>query len=455
MTNLKTELKQLVNLAWPLLIAQITQTLMGVSDTIMAGRYSATDMAAVAIGFSITIPILCFVQGLAMAIPPIVSKLHGAGESEKAAQKVHQAFYLIIPVSICIALSVFFIEYWFSLMDIEDKLRDITTDYMKYIVVSAPAFAGYQILRNYCEGLSFTKPTMLIMGLGLIINIPANYILIYGKFGLPAMGGVGCGLATSLVFFAMFIGTALYIHLSKRINSNLFQNWSKPDIRQIYITLKLGLPIALTLLFEVTLFGVVALLLSPLGPLTVASHQIALNFSATMFMFPLSLGMATTIRVGHFWGKQDQVGAALATKTAILLGLFIACFTAIITIVAKQQISMLYTENRQVIELAMSLMTLAAMFQLSDSVQAISAGALRGYKDTTAMFIICFFAYWGVGLPTGIILALTDFIVPALGASGFWIGFICGLTSAAIMLGFRLSVIQKRLRLHPEMFDNA
>ncbi|GAC14563.1 MATE family efflux transporter [Aliiglaciecola lipolytica] len=453
MTNFKTELKQLIHLGWPLLIAQITQTLMGVSDTIMAGRFSATDMAAVAIGFSITIPILCFVQGLAMAIPPIVAKLHGAGQTNKAAHTVHQAAYLIIPVSIVIALSVFFVEYWFSLIDMEAKLRTITTDYVKYIVISAPAFAGYQILRNYCEGLSFTKPTMLIMALGLIVNIPANYILIYGKLGLPAMGGVGSGLATSLVFCAMFISTALYIHFSKRIQSNLFHSWSLPNLNEILTTLKLGLPIALTLLFEVTLFGVVALLLSPLGPLTVASHQIALNFSALMFMFPLSLGMATTIRVGHFWGKQDQAGASLAAKTAIILGLSIACVTACITILAKQQISMLYTENQQVIELAMSLMTLAAMFQLSDSVQAISAGALRGYKDTTAMFIITFFAYWGIGLPVGILLALTNVIVPALGASGFWIGFICGLTSAAIMLGIRLNIIQTRLKLHPDLFD--
>lgn len=445
MPTVKHEMSRLISLTWPLLVAQVTQTLMGVSDTIMAGRFSAVDMAAVAIGFSITIPILCFVQGLAMAIPPIVSKLQGADKSHQIANATQQAFYLILPISFVIMAMNFFVEYWFSLIDMESELRRITVEYVQYILYATPAFAAYQILRNYCEGLSNTKPTMVIMVVGLMVNIPANYILIYGKLGLPALGGVGCGIATALVYLAMLVTTTIYVGLSKRMQVfNLYQNLVQPHWLQIKATFWLGIPIALTILFEVTLFGVVALLLSPLGPLTVASHQITLNFSALMFMFPLSIGMATTIRVGYCLGKEDIKGAALAAKTAIFLGLAIAMFTALITVLAREQIALLYSSDSQVIELAVSLMFLAAMFQLSDAVQAISAGALRGYKDTRAMFIITFFAYWAIGLPTGVILALTDWLMPALGAKGFWIGFICGLTSAAIMLGLRLKHIQKK-----------
>jgi MATE family multidrug resistance protein len=446
LNSFKIELKNLIKLSWPLLVAQVTQTLMGVSDTIMAGRFSAIDMAAVAIGFSITFPILSFVQGLAMAIPPIVSKLNGAGHTDRISLATQQAAFLIIPVAFLVILLSSFVPYWFSLIDMEDSLRKITIEYVLFILYSTPAFAGYQILRNYCEGLGNTKPTMLIMGLGLLVNIPANYVLIYGKFGFPAMGGIGCGLATAVVYIAMLLGTAMYVGFSAKMRVyGLFNQLFRPDYAQIIATLKLGLPIALTILFEVTLFGVVALLLSPLGALTVAAHQIALNFSSLVFMFPLSLGMATTIRVAYILGKNDLEGAKLATKTATLLGLSIAALTACFTIVARHQISMLYTTDPVVIDLAVSLMTLAAMFQLSDAVQAISAGALRGYDDTGAMFIITFLAYWGIGLPIGILLALTDWIVPALGAQGFWIGFICGLTCAAIMLGLRLHTIQKRL----------
>lgn len=449
MTHYKTELKQLVKLTWPLLIAQITQTMMGVSDTIMAGRFSATDMAAVAIGFSITFPILSFLQGLAMAIPPIVSKLHGGNQTNKIANATQQAAYLLIPCSLVVVAGCLITPYLFSLIDMEPELRSITVDYIFYILITAPAFACYQVLRNFCEGLGNTKPTMIIMGIGLLINIPANYILIYGKFGLPAMGGVGCGIATGLVYVGMLIATIAYVYLSKKMKPfSLFEHINMPNLGEMFRTFKLGLPIALTILFEVTLFGVVALLLSPLGANTVASHQIALNFSSLMFMFPLSLGMATTIRVGYFQGKQDQKGAATATQSAIGFGLGIALITATLTIVGRHQIAILYSNDDVVIDVAISLMTLAAMFQLSDAVQAISAGALRGYKDTNAMFIITFIAYWGIGLPIGYMLALTDWIVPAVGAPGFWIGFICGLTSAAIFLGLRLKHIQQKLSLN-------
>ncbi|GAA0852521.1 MATE family efflux transporter [Aliiglaciecola litoralis] len=446
MTLFKIELKNLVRLAWPLLIAQVTQTLMGVSDTIMAGRFSAVDMAAVAIGFSITFPLLSFIQGLAMAIPPIVSNYDGAGKTAKISEATQQAAYLILPCTIMVVLVSLFVPYWFSLIDMEESLRKITVDYVLFILYSSPAFAAYQVLRNYCEGLGKTKPTMVIMGVGLLVNIPANYLLIYGKLGLPAMGGVGCGVATALVYIAMMIATALYVHLSPTLRKyGLFTQLFSPQLKQIMVIAKLGTPIALTILFEVTLFGVVALLLSPLGAFTVAAHQIALNFSSLMFMFPLSLGMATSIRVGYFLGREDLAGAKVATLTAIALGLCIAVITAGLTIFGSTHITELYTTDPVVRDLAISLMTLAAMFQLSDSVQAISAGALRGYKDTNAMFIITFLAYWGVGLPTGVILALTDWIVSPLGAPGFWIGFICGLTSAAVMLGLRLRFIQQRL----------
>ncbi len=446
----KKELKALIKLSWPLLIAQITQTLMGVSDTIMAGRFSAVDMAAVAIGFSITIPILCFVQGLAMAIPPMVSHHLGSQSENQISYSVQQAGYLVLAVSLVFTLCTGLVESVFSLVPMEAELRRITVDYVQYILMGCPAFAAYQVLRNTCEGFSITKPTMVIMAVGLVVNLPANYVLIYGKFGFPAMGGAGCGLATTLVFCAMFISTLLYTSFSRALAQyHLFKTLLLPHWHGIKTTLRLGLPIALTILFEVTLFGVVALMLSPFGATTVAAHQIALNFSSLMFMFPLSLGMATTIRVGYFVGKRSYQEAKNAYLVAITLGLSIAAITACITILARYQISYLYSTDLAVIELATSLMLLAAMFQLSDSIQAISAGALRGFKDTSAMFYITFTAYWLIGLPIGMILALTDWLTPALGAKGFWLGFIFGLTSAAILLGLRVKTIQKRLKETP------
>lgn len=439
----KKELKKIIHLAWPLLIAQITQTLMGVSDTIMAGRYSATDMAAVAIGFSFTLPIIVFIQGITLALPAIISRLNGGKEIDKVANYTQQMLWLTLVFSLLAVVFGFVFEPIAALIQMDVKLAEIAVDYIQYILFSMPAFALYQVLRNYCEGLSITKPSMVIMGIGLLVNIPANYILIYGKFGLPEMGGAGCGVATALVFVAMFIATWLYTLKADLLKPyNLFMTLYWPDLSIIKECLKLGLPIAMTILFEVTLFALVAILLAPFGAIVVAAHQVALNFSALIFMIPLSIGMATSIRIGYLLGEQRPEQAKIATKCAFILGISIAIFTAAITVFGRVAIAQLYSIDIAVIELATGLLLLAAMFQFSDAVQVISGTALRGYKDTSAMFYLSFISYWVVGLPIGCILGLTDWIVPKMAGAGFWIGFICGLTIAAITLGLRLKYIQ-------------
>ena len=441
------ESQRLIKLAWPLLIAQITQMLMGVSDTIIAGRYSAVDMAAVALGFSITIPVMSFIQGIALAIPPLVSRLHGAKALHQVANTTQQAGYLLILISVLPFTAAFFASDIVSVFPMDANLAAITADYVRYVYWSFPAFALYQWSRNYCEALGHTKPSMIITVIGLVVNIAGNFLFVYGGWGIPAFGGAGCGIATALVFVAMSIATLIYIRVAPRLQSfKLFTQWYAPNFGEIKSTLIFGLPIAMTILFEVTLFAVIALLLAPFGANVVAAHQIALNFSALMFMFPLSMGMATSIRVGYRIGQNRPQQARTAVKSALCIGTFVACLTACFTVLAKGFIIGLYTSNEEVFAISFKLLLFAAIFQFSDAVQVISANALRGYKDTTAMFYITFCAYWLIGLPVGVILGRTDWLTAApLAATGFWLGIIAGLTSAAIMLGARLYYIQRRL----------
>lgn len=447
----KSELKTILHLAWPLLIAQITQTLMGVSDTIMAGRYSATDMAAVAIGFGFTLPVIVFIQGITLALPPIISRFNGAKKTHKVANYTQQMAWLSLLFALLAIVFGLVFEPLLNLFNMDTQLREITVEYIQYILFSMPAFALYQVLRNFSEGLSLTKPSMVIMAIGLLVNIPANYILIYGKFGLPTMGGAGCGLATAFVFVAMFIATLAYTVLSKKLKPfHLYQQLYWPQVNALKECLKLGLPIAMTILFEVTLFAVVAILLAPFGATAVASHQIALNFSALMFMIPLSLGMATSIRIGYLLGESRPEQAQLATKCAFFVGISIALVTATITVIARESIARLYSIDEEVIQLASGLLLLAAMFQFSDAIQVISGTALRGYKDTAWMFYLSFISYWVVGMTIGCVLALTDWIVPKMAGAGFWIGFISGLTTAAVLLGLRLKHIQAKPLSHFE-----
>lgn len=442
--SLNHEIRQLVKLAWPLLIAQVTQTLMGVSDTIMAGRVSATDMAAVAIAASVVMPLLFFLQGIILALPPIVSRLNGAKKFDEIPEKGQQTLWLALMLSAPLALAAFFVPSLHGKLGMEPELQRITLEYIQYLLFGAPCFAVYQVFRQYCEGLSVTRPSMVIMGIGLLVNIPANYIFIYGEFGVPAFGGAGCGIATSLVFAAMMLSTWLYHHFAPSMRRfHMFQQWYAPRFNEIAEILKLGVPIAMTILFEVSLFAVVALLLAPYGATVVAAHQVALNFSSLMFMAPLSIGLALAIRVGHLLGEDQPDNAKRAVQGAWLVGICSATFTASVSFLLRYQISGLYTADQQVVKMAADLMFLAALFQFSDAIQVISGCALRGYKDAKAMFYISFVSYWVIGLSTGCILGLTDWIVPAMAATGFWIGFIVGLTSAAILLGWRLAYIQR------------
>ncbi|MDF5462904.1 MATE family efflux transporter, partial [Vibrio parahaemolyticus] len=197
-------------------------------------------------------------------------------------------------------------------------------------------------------------------------------------------------------------------------------------------------PVAAALFFEVTLFAVVALLVSPLGPIIVAAHQVAINFSSLVFMLPMSIGAAVSIRVGHRLGEENVDGARVASRVGIMVGLALSVLTAILTVLSREWIAELYTSNPEVITLAMHLLVFAAVYQCTDAVQVIAAGALRGYKDMRAIFNRTFIAYWILGLPIGYVLGRTDWIVEPMGAQGFWLGFIIGLSSAAFMLGVRM-----------------
>ncbi|NMH61113.1 MATE family efflux transporter [Alteromonas ponticola] len=440
------ESKRLISLAWPLLIAQITQMLMGVSDTVMAGRYSAVDMAAVALGFSITIPLLCFLQGIAFALPPFISRLQGKRAFHDIPHITQQSAYSLILISLPMLLLYPVADTMVGFFPMEPELSAITVEYTRYVILALPAFGLYQWLRNYCEGLGSTKPTMVITVIGLLVNIAANYVLIYGVGPFPEMGGAGCGVATALVFCAMLIATFVYTLIAPKIKQySLYTVFHKPDLASLKRIFKLGLPIAMTLLFEVTLFAVVALLLTPFGAITIAAHQVALNFSSLMFMFPLSMGMAVSIRISYRMGQQRIEQARTVVRSALTIGLSVAFATATFTVLAKSFIIGLYTSDEEVFLIANSLLIYAALFQFSDAIQVISANALRGYKDTTAMFYITFFAYWIIGLPVGIILARTSwFTAQPMSAAGFWIGFIVGLSSAAVMLGARVMYIQKQ-----------
>ena len=421
------EARQLLALAIPVIVAQVAQTAMGFVDTVMAGGYSATDMAAVAIGTSIWLPAILFGHGLLLALTPVIAQLAGG-------------------VSVLIMIVLWNAGYIIRAMhNIDPALADKAVGYLRALLWGAPGYLFFQVARNQCEGLAKTKPGMVMGFIGLLVNIPVNYIFIYGHFGMPELGGVGCGVATAAVYWVMFGCMLTYIkHARSMRDIRNDTSFSAPDWTLMTRLIQLGLPIALALFFEVTLFAVVALLVSPLGIIDVAGHQIALNFSSLMFVLPMSLAAAVTIRVGFRLGQGSTLDAQTAARTGLGVGVCMAVCTALFTVLLREQIALLYNDNPEVVTLASHLMLLAAIYQISDSIQVIGSGVLRGYKDTRSIFFITFIAYWVLGLPCGYILALTDLVVDRMGPAGFWMGFIIGLTSAAIMMMLRMRFLQRQ-----------
>ena len=330
-------------------------------------------------------------------------------------------------------------------MGMEERLANISSQYLQAMAFGVVAYLMMINFRGLNDGLAKTKPAMIIGFIGLLLNIPLNYIFIYGKFGVPAYGAVGCGIATAIVNWLMMIMILIYCYRAKnqrdlKLFPKLFEKPHLPTLRKL---LGLGVPIALTLCAEVTLFTIVSLLIAPLGANIVASHQIALQTSSFIFMLPLSISMATTILVGQRLGEQNVEGAKQVCFTALFLGLIVASITAVLTLLFRTQIAYIFVSDQEVIAMASFLLLFAAAYQIPDSIQVIAGGALRAYKDTKAILVISLFCYWIIGMPIGYISGLTDWITPPLAAEGFWIGFVLCLLCASIFLLLRLRKIQR------------
>lgn len=441
----RSEIRTLLQLGGPIMVAQLAQTSMGFVDTLMAGRYSAQDLAAVALGGSIWLPLYLACQGVLMATTPLVANKVGGNNSASTAHTFHKGLCvatLLALLSILILLNAGVI---LQIMDVSGPLHQKTTDYLDAIAWGFPAFMLYQVVRSYSEGFGKTRPVMKIAILGLLANIPLNYIFIYGKLGLPEMGAEGCGWATALVMWIMLLTGLLYLDSSAELrNFQLIRSFNRPRLQETLQFLKLGIPIGIALLIEASMFSVIALLLADKGEQVIAAHQITLSFTGLSFMIPLSIAMAITIRVGQLQGAGDGEGARYAAYTGIGMTLACAVVSSGFMLGVPEFITGWYTTEPDLIQAAASLVMIAALFQFSDAIQVSCAGALRGYKDTFIPLTMVFCAYWVVGLPTGILLGRTSLLAPEMGAAGFWIALVIGLTIGAILLLYRLRIIAER-----------
>ncbi|NMY74103.1 MATE family efflux transporter [Pseudomonas sp. WS 5071] len=446
--RVRTEVRALLALAFPIIISQVATTAMGFVDAVMAGRVGPRDLAAVALGNSVWVPVFLLMSGILLATTPKVALRFGANTHSEIGPIVRQALWLALITGLCAALILIAAEPLLHWMNVAPDLIEPCMGYLYGIASGMPAVAIYCVLRGFSDGLGKTRPSMVLGLLGLALNIPINYVFIYGHFGVPAMGGVGCGWATAIVMWFMALGMLIWtfrgaIYQSSQVYSQF--EWPRWSI--LKRLLSVGLPIGIAVFAESSIFAVIALLIGSLGATVVSGHQIALNFSSLVFMIPYSLGMAITVRVGQALGRQQPREARFVAGVGMGTALIWACMSASLILLLRGPIASIYTADPMVLEVATLLLVFAALFQFSDVIQVTAAGALRGYQDTRVTMIMTLFAYWGVGLPVGYALGLTDWFGEPSGPSGLWQGLIVGLTCAAMMLSARLvSSAKKRIR---------
>lgn len=447
-----TDIRRTFKLFWPIFLGQLATTSMGVVDTVMAGMAGTIELSGVAIGASFYWPAVLFVVGMTFAIQPTIAQLRGAGKSHEIASKMHMSTVICLVVSFIVGVIVMLLPLFYRLMDgIDQNMVRIGQGYLIAIGLGMPGFAMYSILRGYWEGLGNTMPTLIFGFIALLLNIPLNYIFIFGKLGMPELGGIGCGVATTLTMYFTDVLALIYIKKHPYFAQfPIYERCFSMPWAEVKSFLHFAFPLALSATIEVTCFSLVALLLSPFGPVVVASHSIAMNVSGLLFMIPLSIASAITVRVGEAMGARHWHCAKRSTLGAFYLALMFYLIAVLTLIFGHDFIISLYSHDPEVMTLASLLLLFCAAYQLPDCLQVVSIGVLRGFKDSKVIFIVTIISYWIIGMPIGYSLAYGLF-GEKMAAQGFWIGFICALTTATIFYVCRLIYLYRTHKLPKTM----
>ena len=440
--TIRQKINQFLYILFPILITQIALSAITFFDTNMSGKFGTADLAGVAIGTSLWIPIQTGLSGILIGITPIVSHLLGSKRETDVAYKVTQGIWLSLIVSICVLIiGSLCLSPILNFMNLEASVRDIAFRFLGAISFGVIPLFGYTVLRSCIDALGQTRVSMFITLIALPVNVGLNYLLIFGHWGFPRLGGVGAGVASAITYWVIFAIALVFIYRAEPfINLRLFRKYHSLSLSSIKELLTIGVPIGFSIFFETAVFSAVTLLMSRFDTMTIAAHQAAINFASTLYMIPLSICMTLTILVGFETGSGRLKDARQYGWLGIGLAAILSLATALVLLFAGSHVAGLYSTDSDVISLIQHFLIYAIFFQISDAIATPTQGVLRGYKDVNPSFIICFIAYWVIGLPFGYILVTyTD-----LGAYGYWIGLITGLAIGAILLLSRLIIVQKR-----------
>lgn len=428
--RLGREMRVTAVLGLPMVLGQLSSIAMNIVDTVLAGRHGKLTLAAVGVGSAVWSVVILICVGVLMAVPPLVAQLNGAQRRSEIGALFRQALWLALALGLIFFVLMRLSPLALTAFGIAADARPQAAAFLWAISWGAPALAVYFCCRYLSEGIAWTRPTMIFGIGGLVLLVPLGYGLMFG-FDL---GAAGLGYAVAGVLWLQLFGFLAYLRRSEHYRDlNLFERFDPPRWPLIRQLLTLGLPMGVSVFMEGSLFVATALIIGTFGATQIAAHQIAILVASTCFMVPLGVAMATTVRIGHAVGAGDRSAVRWSAAAGYAITAIVQTLSALLFIFAGARLAGSITPEPAVIALATTLMAYAAVLQYPDGFQTMSAGALRGLKDTTVPMFITVLAYWGLGLPLGAWLG----VQAGQGATGLWIGLICGLSVAAILLTWR------------------
>jgi multidrug resistance protein, MATE family len=435
-TSFRQEVRALLHLGIPIILSQVAQVVMGLLDTVMSGHAGAFEQAVVGLGVALWIPVFIGLMSVVQAVSPLIAHHFGAGDHAAVARDAREGIWLALYAGLVPLLLVPLAPRLLLAFDIDPHLAERTGVFLWGIVFGLPAALVYRSLAFYSSSINHTRPVMVLAFVGVAVNAFLNWVLIYGHLGLPAMGGAGCGWATGIGMWVALAALALWTARAAAYKPYyVWRDWRLPDWGAQKRLLRLGLPMGGAGVAEVAAFCSIAVLVGRFGDVQIAAHQIALNSSALIFMVPMGISAAITVRVGHALGAGDPHAARHAAWSGIGLGLVIGGLAIVPIVLARHQVAALYSSDAAVQALAADLLLFAAFWQLFDATQVTAIGALRGYKVTVLPMILMLAAFWGLGVPVGVWLGWYGTLGSGpLQVYGFWVGLVIGLVTVSIGL---------------------
>jgi MATE family multidrug resistance protein len=445
------EFRYNLQLAMPVIAGMIGHTLVGIVDNIMVGQLGVNELAAVSLGNSFVFVGMSLGIGFSTAITPLVSQYAAEKDVSKTRKTFQSGLFLCTLLGVFTFLLLFFSKPLIGLMKQDEVVVELAKPYLDIVAFSLIPLIMYQAYKQFSDGMTYTKYAMYATILSNIVNIVINYLLIFGKFGCPKLGVIGAAIGTIASRIAMLI----FIHYMMKNNKVLRPlidnfSWKRVTKKMSYKIISLGIPSAFQMFFEVVLFTGAIWLCGRIGASSQAANQIALSLASVTFMFAMGLSVAAMIRIGHYKGLGDYIKLKKVATSIFILAMLFEIVFALLFLLCYQELPYLFLDSTnlsvnsnetEVLAIASQLLIIAALFQISDGLQVVVLGALRGLQDVKLPTYITFISYWMVGFPISIYLGLfTDYK-----AKGVWIGLLAGLTVAAIFLLLRFYTLTNKL----------